>query len=85
MARRGKQDKGKGRRRSRRGENVAPRRRSKYLDGVTRIDTEDHELLRQFVTEHGKIIPARLTRATAGQQRQIKRGVRKARVMGLIP
>lgn len=61
------------------------RKRSRYLEGVTRIDVNDHDFLRKFVTEHGKIIPARLTGATAKQQRQIKLGVRRARNMGLIP
>ncbi len=61
------------------------RKRSRYLEGVTKIDVNDADFLRNFVTEHGKIIPARLTGATAGQQRQIKQGVRRARTMGLLP
>lgn len=62
----------------------APKRRVRQLDGIESVDTNDFELLRQFVTEHGKIVPARLTGASAKQQRQIKRGVRKLRVMGLV-
>ena len=65
-------------------ETVISHKRSRHLDGVTVIAENDHELLRRFVTEHGKIIPARLTGASSKQQRQIKRGVRRARVMGLI-
>jgi small subunit ribosomal protein S18 len=42
-------------------------------------------LLRRFLTEHGKIMPSRLTGATAKQQRQIKRAVRRLRVMGILP
>lgn len=60
------------------------RKRSRHLDGVTEIDLRDHELLRRFVTDHGKIMPARLTGATAKQQREIKKGVRRAREMGLL-
>ncbi len=60
------------------------KRRVRQLDGITTVDTNDFEFLRQFVTEHGKIVPARLTGASAKQQRQIKRGVRKLRVMGLV-
>jgi small subunit ribosomal protein S18 len=37
------------------------------------------------MTERGKIMPARVTGATARQQRQIKRAIRRARVMGLLP
>ncbi len=48
------------------------------------VDANDIELLKHFVTEYGKIIPARITGVTAEQQRQIKRGVRRARNMGLM-
>jgi len=37
------------------------------------------------MTERGKILPARLTGANAQQQRQVKRAIRRARVMGLLP
>jgi small subunit ribosomal protein S18 len=58
---------------------------SRYLEGVKDIDPNNYELLGKFVTDHGKIIPSRLTGASAKQQRQIKRAVRRARVMGLLP
>lgn len=48
------------------------------------VDINDIEVLRRFVTEYGKIIPARISGVTAAQQRQIKRGVRRARNMGLM-
>lgn len=60
-------------------------KRFRHLDGVKQIDVKDHEFLRKFVTDHGKIIPSRLTGASAKQQRQIKQGVRRARTMGLLP
>jgi len=60
-------------------------KRSRYLEGVKNVDPGDYGLLEKFVTEHGKIMPTRVTGATAKQQRQIKRGVRRARVMGLLP
>lgn len=60
-------------------------RGSKHLEGVTRIDYKDAELLRRFMTERGKIMPQRTTYATAKQQREIKRAIRRARVMGLLP
>jgi small subunit ribosomal protein S18 len=61
------------------------KKRSRYLEGVTTIDIKDYDFLRKFVTEYGKIIPARLTGANAKQQRRIKQGVRRARNVGLIP
>ena len=61
------------------------RKRSRYLDEVKDkpIDINDADFVNRFVTEHGKIIPARLTGASAKQQRRIKRGVRRARQVGL--
>ncbi|NLL83759.1 MAG: 30S ribosomal protein S18 [Lentisphaerae bacterium] len=60
------------------------RKRTRYLDPTTVVDSNDIELLRRFVTEYGKIIPARITGVTMMQQREIKRGVRRARNMGLL-
>jgi small subunit ribosomal protein S18 len=52
---------------------------------VTSFDYKDHELLRKFMTERGKIMPRRITGATARQQRQLRNAIRRARVMGLLP
>lgn len=60
------------------------KKQSRHLEGIKNIGSQDYDLLRRFVTEHGKIIPSRLTGACAKQQRQIKRGVRRARQMGLM-
>jgi small subunit ribosomal protein S18 len=65
-------------------ENAGPRRRARYLDPNAVVDSNDVDFLRRFVTEYGKIIPSRLTGVTAAQQRDIKRGVRRARNMGLL-
>jgi len=56
----------------------------RILDPNDVVDINDVEFLRRFVTEYGKIVPARLTGVTAAQQRQIKQGVRRARNMGLM-
>lgn len=61
------------------------KKRSKYLEGLTSVDYKDHELLRKFMTERGKILPRRTTGATATQQRRITSAIRRARVMGLLP
>ena len=54
------------------------------LKGVDTIDYKDAELLKKFMTDRGKILSRRLLGTTALQQRQIKRAVRRARVLGLI-
>lgn len=77
----GRRQSPKGKKRS----NVTRARMSRYLEGVKDIAPDDYELVSKFVTEHGKIMPARSTGANAKQQRQIKRAVRRARVMGILP
>ncbi len=64
---------------------TTPKRGVRYLEGVAKIDYKDCELLRKFMTERGKIMPRRLTGTTALQQRQIRRAIGRARVMGLLP
>ncbi len=59
-------------------------KRSRYLQGIRRIDHKDAELLKKFMTEHGKIMPSRITGTTVAQQRQLKQAIRRARVMGLV-
>ena len=65
-------------------ENQAPRKRQTFLEPGALVDLHDAELLRRFVTDFGKIIPARISGVTTHQQRQIKKGIRRARNMGLL-
>lgn len=60
------------------------RRQTRFLDPNALVDVNDVELMRRFVTEYGKIVPARLTGVNAKQQRQIKRGIKRARNLGLL-
>ncbi len=60
------------------------KKRTRLLEPTDVVDLDDVEFLKRFVTEFGKIIPARLTGVTAEQQRQIRRGICRARNMGLI-
>jgi small subunit ribosomal protein S18 len=56
----------------------------RLLEGVTAVDYKDAELLRKFMTERGKILSRRYTGVSSKQQRQVKRAIRQARVMGLL-
>jgi len=69
---------------SRERDNMPVRKRVRVLDPNDIVDVNDVDFLRRFITEYGKIVPARLTGVTAAQQRQIKQGVRRARNMGLL-
>ena len=59
--------------------------RKKTPDGdVTVVDITDVDLLRRYVSEHGMILPQRLSGLNATNQRKVKRGIRRARTMGLM-
>jgi small subunit ribosomal protein S18 len=49
------------------------------------IDYKNVDLLRKFITEQGKILPRRITRLNAKQQRSITRAIKQARVLGSLP
>ncbi|NJN40196.1 MAG: 30S ribosomal protein S18 [Gammaproteobacteria bacterium] len=49
------------------------------------IDYKDVDLLKDFIGENGKIIPARITGTKAGFQRQLAEAIKRARFLALIP
>lgn len=52
---------------------------------VRQIDYKNAEFLRAFLTERGKILPARISGTCARYQRLLAREIRKARSMALLP
>lgn len=59
-------------------------RPKRTLDPQITFDYKDVQLLRRFVTEHGKIVPRRISGASAQQQRALTLAVKRARVMALL-
>jgi len=49
------------------------------------IDYKDDRTLGRFITDHGKILPARLSGTCARHQRQLSNAVKRARYLALIP
>ncbi len=49
------------------------------------MDYKDVDLLRHFITEHGKILPRRITGTCAKHQRKLTTAIKNARIMALIP
>ena len=49
------------------------------------VDYKDDRLLSRFIGETGKLLPSRLTGATARHQRQVAKAIKKARYLALIP
>jgi len=64
-------------------------RRKKFCrfsaEGVKEIDYKDAEMLKEFINDNGKIIPARITGTSATYQRQLNRAIRRARYLSLLP
>ncbi|HBR70585.1 TPA: 30S ribosomal protein S18 [Candidatus Dependentiae bacterium] len=52
---------------------------------VIEIDYKNADFLRQFLTERGKILPARISGTSSLYQRLIAREIKKARSMALLP
>ena len=52
---------------------------------VEQIDYKDAELLKDFLQESGKIMPARLTGTKSHYQRQLDTAIKRARFLALIP
>ncbi len=53
--------------------------------GAPVIDYKDVRLLQRFITERGKIIPARITSVSAPKQRELAQAIKQARYIGLLP
>lgn len=54
-------------------------------EGIDYIDYKDTDLLQQFITETGKIIPSRITGTKAKYQRQLSTAIKRARYLALLP
>ena len=54
-------------------------------DEALKIDYKDAELLKDFIQENGKIMPARLTGTKAHYQRQLSTAIMRARFLALLP
>jgi small subunit ribosomal protein S18 len=80
--------KGKGKDKKDRGQKALFRRR-KFCrftaDKVDWVDYKEIDILKDFVNENGKIIPARITGTTSGFQRQLSVAIKRARFLALLP
>lgn len=50
-----------------------------------RFDYKDIGMLRKYLSEHSKIIPSRITRLNARQQRSLTQAIKRARHLALLP
>lgn len=54
-------------------------------EGAPEIDYKDLATLNNYVTETGKIVPARITGTSAKYQRQLATAIKRARHLALMP
>ena len=54
-------------------------------EGISEVDYKNVPILKDFITENGKLIPARITGTKARYQRQLSTAVKRARFLALLP
>ena len=52
---------------------------------IQEVDYKQVDLLKDFISENGKIIPARITGTKAYYQHQLATAVKRARFLALLP
>ena len=55
------------------------------FEKVTFVDYKDERKLQRFITDHGKIVPRRVSGSCSRHQAQITRAIKRARVLALLP
>ena len=80
-------NKGKDGKKRERGNNLFKRKKFCRFtaEGVKEIDYKDIDVLKDFVQENGKIMPARITGTKSRYQRQLGTAIKRARFLALIP
>jgi small subunit ribosomal protein S18 len=71
----------------RRGGNLFKRRKFCRFSAerVEEIDYKDVDVLKEYIQENAKIMPARLTGTKARYQRQLSVAIKRARFLALLP
>jgi small subunit ribosomal protein S18 len=65
--------------------NIRRKKLSRIGEGGTEIDYKDIDLLKDYITETGKIIPSRITGTSAKHQRALCVAIKRARMVALMP
>lgn len=52
---------------------------------IAEVDYKDVAILKDFITENAKIMPARITGTKTGYQRQLSTAIKRARFLALLP
>jgi len=55
------------------------------VEKIEFVDYKAIDILKDFINENGRIIPARITGTSAGYQRQLSTAIKRARFLALMP
>ncbi len=61
------------------------RKKFRFSAGDASIDYKDLNTLKGYITESGKMVPSRITGASAKFQRQLSAAIKRARYLSLLP
>jgi small subunit ribosomal protein S18 len=65
--------------------NIRRKKLNSFGEGGTEIDYKDIDLLKEYITETGKIVPSRITGTSAKNQRALCVAIKRARMVALLP
>ncbi len=54
-------------------------------DAAPALDYKDVKLLQRYISEKGKIVPARITAVSQKKQRKLAQAIKRARHLALLP
>jgi small subunit ribosomal protein S18 len=54
-------------------------------DNAPKIDYKDTKLLQRYISERGKIVPARISAVSNLKQRELATAIKRSRFLGLLP
>jgi small subunit ribosomal protein S18 len=63
---------------------IIPRRKTSELNKLTAIPYKDVDLLKNYLTERGRILPRRISGNTATTQRMLRTAIKRARNICLL-
>ncbi len=65
--------------------NMRRKKMCRFSSGSNDIDYKNVIVLKEYITETGRIVPSRITGTQAPFQRQLALAIKRARFLGLLP
>lgn len=65
--------------------NIRRKKLNRINEEESVIDYKDLDLLKEYITETGKIVPSRITGTSAKHQRELCKAIKRARMIALLP